>query len=280
MKKYNEIKQIITEHFKITSLEEYSKWLARWRSKEWIPTSEDKELLSPDVVDCHDFWKVVEDLFGDDCVCNAVEGNVYEDRMGANRNNLSIARTSGLIAAIDELKFYKANLLEVGAGYGSLKNYVETTTRFSYTGFDVLPKISGIRESTREGNLPEDFVKAHEGTFNIVASTNVFQHFSPKQKIKLIDDASVLLSDGGYLLINLPVDYSVPPQEPRYMTLYGQFIGMPSQIFMGDVLTSRQFQIFVTTIRHYDGMTGYSCIKRSPKKVSDAPAHEEVHKIG
>jgi len=52
MKKYNKIKKIITEHFGLTSLEDYKTWLEKWISKEYIPTKKDIALLHPDNISC------------------------------------------------------------------------------------------------------------------------------------------------------------------------------------------------------------------------------------
>jgi hypothetical protein len=261
MKTYDEIKKIITEHFKITSLEVYKDWLAAWRAKTWIPTEEDLKLLHPDVINSEDFWKVCEDLFSTDCVANAVDNGttVAYNHMSGNRMNLRIARSVGLINWIDEFRHYNLSLLELGPGYGSLRNYVEATTMFNYVGFDVVPKTPDVKKCTSEGHIPPEYVSENAGKFNIVFSSNVLQHLSPKQRLKFFDDAYTLLSEEGMLMFNIQTDVKLPI-ERRYMTLYGQFIEIPTyEEIIG--IVQEKYLIESTNGRN-DGYIGLVCKKR------------------
>lgn len=227
MKTYDEIKEIITQRYGFTSIEKYKEWLTVWREKGGTATQEEADLLSPDNIDCHDFWRVCYHLFGSDSVCNAVDGAVYTNDMDANRINLSIAQLSGITSIIDANKFYRVNMLEYGPGLGCVKNYVEVNTRFNYYGFDVHPRIPGIAATTNEGYIPTEFVDKNKGSFQIVFSSNVLQHVSQKQRQKFFADAYDLLSVGGTLAFNaMTFDQNAPPL--RYMTLYGQFILIPT----------------------------------------------------
>lgn len=261
MKTKDEIKKIITEHFGITSFEVYKEWLAKWRKGEYNPTPEDMALLHPDNVNCKDFWSVAEELFGSDCVCNAADGDpaTLFDIVKGGRTNLDIARGSGNLIFIDRNRHYNARLLELGTGYGSFRNYVETTTGFEYVGFDVLPKISGVLPTTEDGFIPPEYVKDNASKFDIVFSSNVLQHLSLKQKTRFVEDAAVLLKERGLLLINVPVYYG--QVSKRYMVMYGQFIDIEDQKTMGDLL-GKNFYIVSTTIIHYNGSTGFNCVRR------------------
>jgi hypothetical protein len=258
MKQYNEIKQIITEHFGITSLETYKVWLAKWRSGEWKPTEEDLIILSPDVVDCFDFWNVANDLFGNDCVCNVADGNKAHTQMESNRTNLFIARQTGLLAHIDSYRDYKLNVLELGAGYGSLKNYIEANTQFSYTGFDVFPKIPEILPTDKAGMIPDEFIQNNIGKFQLITASNVLQHLSTKQKVNFFNAAHKLLSAGQVLSFNLNVFSS--RSTNKYMTLYGQFIEMLTNEEIAGLIDGK-FGLVTSTTRMYDGLTGFTFIK-------------------
>lgn len=144
--------------------------------------------LSPDVVNCRDFWKVCDDLFGSDPVCNiAVAPEVgrlphpIETPMDANRMNLRLAKSLGVTAFLDENAHQRLKTLEIGAGYGALKNYIETQTRHVYTGVDVVPRVPGVLQATADGVLPTDLVEGERSSYSYVVSSNVFQHFSARQ---------------------------------------------------------------------------------------------------
>ena len=69
MIKYVEIKRILTNEFGFHNLKDYQKWIDEVRPT-ISPNSELIQRLSPDNVDCRDFWKVCEELFGIDPVFN------------------------------------------------------------------------------------------------------------------------------------------------------------------------------------------------------------------
>lgn len=271
MKNYDEIKEIITKKFGITSLDAYSEFLRKWRAKEWIPTQEDLEILSPDDINCRDFWKLTQDLFGMDSVCNIADGNKVENRIDSNRTNLSIARHTGMLNLIDDWRQFKMKVLEYGAGFGSLKNYIESTTCAEYYGFDVFPKCSDISETTEQGYIPAEFVESNKGKFQLVVSTNVMQHVSEKQKLQFIKDAATLLVAGGMLSFNLPVDTN-DASPIRYGTLYGQFIEVPK---ISKVMSwiEKDFSPAFTTTRHHDMLVGFTCVR---KQIQILPALADV----
>jgi len=263
MKTYDEIRRIITEHFGIVDLRAYSDWLSKWRSEEWTPAEEDINLLSPDEIDCFDFWKVVEDLFGIDGVCNTVDSRISAvdlSKMNGNRANLNIARTLGCLSTIDQYAYQECNLLEYGTGYGSLKNYVEVTTRFNYSGWDVYPKVPDVHATTRTGYLPPEFVMINRGQFHFVVSSNVLQHVSTKQKLQFFSDAHDLLCRNGQLIVNVPI---LPTKHrSKYMTLYGQFIEMPTRDTFFDWVADK-FDVLATTESPRQYMIGVVLSKKS-----------------
>ena len=75
MKKAQEIRRILTEDLGFTDLAAYQKWIEQVRPTVQ-PTAEHIERLSPDNIDCRDFWKVCEELYGDDPVCNVAVPSV------------------------------------------------------------------------------------------------------------------------------------------------------------------------------------------------------------
>lgn len=86
--------------------------------------------------------------------------------MDANRMNLRLAKSFGITALLEESAHVRLKVLEIGPGYGSLKNFLEAHTSYIYTGVDVVPRAPGILETTRDGLLPRDFVESERGAFS------------------------------------------------------------------------------------------------------------------
>ena len=212
MKQYEEIRRALVQGFGFTDLAAYKRWVER-DPLSLVLTSELIERLSPDNVDCRDFWRVCDELFALDPVCNvAVNPSVgrlpyaVETRMDANRINLRFAKSFGITNFLEENAQGRLKVLEIGPGYGSIMNFVETHTNHEYTGVDVLPRIPGIIQATAEGLIPEELLKRDAASFSYVVSSNVFQHLSSKQRKRYYEDARALLVRGGLFIFNMCVD--------------------------------------------------------------------------
>lgn len=272
MKTYDEIKRILVEDLGFRDLESYRTWIRTVRPTMAL-TPAHIERLSPDVVDCRDFWKVCDELFGEDPVCNvAVAPEVgrlpfeIEGPMDANRMNLRLARSLGVLAFLDENAHQRVKTLEIGAGYGSLKNYVETRTSHRYTGVDVVPRIPGVIATMADGSLPRDLVEKEPASYSYVISTNVFQHLSARQRTSYMDDAQVLLHDGGLFIFNITVDTGKLPAHMRdpsgaaWADHYGQYTPIPKAGTLYDQVAAA-FRILYVTQR-YDGLFNFVCQKK------------------
>lgn len=270
MKTYREIKRIITGEFGFKSLETYKIWSEQVRPTISL-TSDRIEKLSPDVVNCRDFWKVCEELFGTDPVCNVtVPPSVgrlpyaIETHADANRMNLRLAKSLGITAFLDENAGVRLRTLEIGPGYGSLKNYIETNTNHVYTGVDVYPRIPGVIATTPDGLMPAELIEP--GTYGYVVSSNVFQHLSARQRTRYIKDAHTILREGGLFIFNIIIDTGKIPAYVRdqdgnaWADHYGQYTPIPkAESVYGEL--SRPFGILYVTQR-YDGLFNFVCQKR------------------
>jgi hypothetical protein len=271
MKGYREIKRILVEDLGFRDLDAYKTWIETMRPT-ISPTRERIESLSPDVVDCRAFWNVCDELFGTDPVCNiSVAPEVgrlpyaIETQMDANRMNLRLAKSLGVTAFLEENAQARLNVLEIGTGYGSLKSFIETQTNHIYTGVDVVARVAGVVETTPDGLLPRSLVDGERGRFSYVVSSNVFQHFSARQRNHYIADAHAILHEHGLFIFNLTVDTA---KLPRYMRdeaggawadHYGQYTAIPR----GDVVygeLAKTFRILYVTQR-YDGLFNFVCQK-------------------
>lgn len=258
---YNAIKDIIVNKLGLKDLTAYKQYMESWVDikNPKIITKKDVELLSPDNINNFDFWKIAEELFGVDGISNTDFGkNNTFDRDEANRRNLIIARASGVLNMIDVWKHSNASVLEIGAGYGNFKNYVLYTTALTYTGVDAFPKVPGIIPTLPNGLLPDEI---KQKKFNLVYSSNVFQHLSSSQRRAYLNDVHGMLHNGGYFMFNLFLTLSRPkfPSEDgkNYTQLYGQFTEIPtyreftnliSEYYWVDFETRRFSDDFITFV--------------------------------
>lgn len=269
MKGYREIKRIMVDELGFCDLVAYQKWVSDVRPH-IRPTPEAIARLSPDAVDCRAFWKVCDELFGSDPVCNvAVAPEVgrlpyaIETPMDVNRMNLRLAKSLGITAFLEENAQARLKVLEIGPGYGSLKNFIETHTNHAYTGVDAVPRVPGVIETTQEGLLPRDLVAREVGSFSYVISSNVFQHLSAAQRARYVEDAGALLHAGGIFIFNLTVDTAKVPAYARdvngtaWAVHYGQYTPIPKGGAAYD-LASEPFNILYFTQR-YDGLCNFVC---------------------
>jgi hypothetical protein len=267
-----EIRRILVEDFGFTNLEAYGRWIRDVRpGLSLTPALVAK--LSPDKIDCRAFWQVCDSLFGIDPVHNVMlapeVGQLpypIETREDANRMNLRLAKTFGITSFLEETAHRRLKVLEIGPGFGSLKNYVETATEHVYTAIDVCPRFAGVIEATAEGFASDAFVATGEGSFSYVVSTNVFQHLSARQRSRWYLDARRLLHPEGLFIFNVLVDTAKISARARdregnaWCDHYGQFTEIPKLGPLHDELGGL-FRILYVTQR-YDGVMNFVCQKR------------------
>jgi hypothetical protein len=269
VKTADDIRRIVTEELGFTDLDAYRKWIAEERPRT-RPTAERIALLSPDAVDNRAFWRVCEELFGADPVCNVAVAPAVgelpfaiEGPMDANRMNLRLARSLGVTSFLEENAQARVRILEIGPGYGALKNWIETHTNHRYSGVDVYPRVPGVLEATADGLLPRELVEEEKGAFSYVVATNVFQHLSQRQREAYISDASELLHPGGLFLVDMVTETSKTPAHVRdesgraWIDHYGQYTPMWKGAELYDAL-GRTFGILYVTQR-FDGVFSFVC---------------------
>ena len=226
---YSEIKDIIVNRLGLRDQASYKTYCATFEDKvnPRIPTAEEIALLDPDVIDNRDFWRVAEEIFDTDPVANCQYGTPLSI-MSGNRRNLLYAHTSGIIGYLEYLKYLmpRARVLEIGAGYGSLRNWVEVNTQFEYHGVDVYPKLRDIEPTAPSGFMTEA-TKLRQ--FDAVVSSNVFQHLSVNQRRTYYRDIHTVLAPDGFFFFNVTTDTYAPDSPFRdgqgrmWMRHYGQF---------------------------------------------------------
>ena len=273
MKSRDEIRRILVDDMGFKNLDAYKAWITNVRPTLTV-TQERIDLLSPDAIDCRAFWRVCDELFGTDPVCNValaprVGALPYDiaTPLDANRMNLRLAKSLGITAFLEETAQQRLNVLEIGAGYGSLKHFIETQTNHNYVGVDAVPRIAGVLEVTADGLLPRDLVAQNQGKFSYVIATNVFQHLSERQRQQFTLDAQELLHDGGLFIFNLTLDSGKAPAYMRdasgkaWTDHYGQFTLMPTADLVYGRLRAGFDILYVT--QRYDSLFNFVCQKRA-----------------
>ena len=270
MLNYIQIKEIITEKYGFKTLADYQAHLSKPKKK---PTQEEIDILSPDRVNCREFWNVADDLFGIDPVCNiSMKGYAnFGAKITAfqgNRANLWIAKSLGVTAFIDEFAGHNAVVVEIGAGYGSLKNYIESTTKNQYFGWDVVSRCNNIYKLNDDGTFPEDVKLAFNGCVQTIVSTNVFQHLTDRQRLHYIEYASHMVKDGGLLIFNGYIDNNADTPYRAddgkcYTELYGQLTPAMTPQWVKNKLKANNFRILVET-RRWDNVWNYVA-QREPR---------------
>jgi hypothetical protein len=254
MKTFDEIKRILVDDLGFRDLASYTKWIKEVRPT-IVPTPARVEKLSPDLIDCRDFWRACDELFGSDPVCNvAIAPEVgrlpypIETPMDANRMNLRLAKTLGITPFLDENAHERVKTLEIGPG--------RITSTPESTWFQEFPASSRLR----------DLVDRERGIFSYVVSSNVFQHLSVRQREKYLADAEALLHEGGLLIFNLMVDTGKLPPHTRdrkgtaWADHYGQYTPIPKPGALYDLIAQAYDILYVT--QRYDGLFNFTCRKR------------------
>ena len=275
MKNYDEIKDIIVNKLGLKGMEDYKAWVAPFHEKDpakrRIITQEDIDLLSPDVVDNNAFWKVVEDIFGPDCIGSTNYGQLQNVIDNANTRNFSLARQTGMLNIVDDCKHSGVTLTEIGAGYGFFKQYCLANTNYRYAGFDVVPRAPGIHACNTDGTLPQAYMDQLKEQVTVIYSSNVFQHLSNRQRNKYYEDIHTLMNKDGVFVFNMLVSADNPENigpegkfaedGKMYLKHYGQFTEIP--YYEKAIAELRKyFNILYEMRRNRDLFYTFTCLKK------------------
>ena len=181
--------------------------------------------------------------------------------------NLRLAKSLGITSFLEENAHSRLNVLEIGPGYGSLKNYIEAQTNHVYVGVDVVPRVPGVLQASVEGLLPRSLVEQRQASFSYVIASNVFQHFSARQYRQYIKDSAGLLREGGLFMFNLTIDTGKTPAYMRdangsaWSVHYGQYTPIPTAMSVYSELASVFDVLYVT--QRFDGLFNFVCRRRA-----------------
>jgi predicted SAM-dependent methyltransferase len=227
------------------------------------PTPEEIALLNPDSINNYDFWRVAEELFFTDPVSNCQFSTPVSKRE-AIRRNLWLYEADTFLAYLTRLNANDTNLLEIGPGYGSLREWVTVNTRFDYYAVDVHPKIEGIDRAEVTGLMGE-VTKARR--YDIVVAENVFQHLSINQRHTYYRDVAEILMPNGWFMVSQMLDHNAPDNPWRdkdgklWMRHYGQFTEIQKrEAILSDLML--HFDVYSETRR--SGWLAVVCRKKQP----------------
>lgn len=221
----NNIKEVVEGKLGITSMESY----VEYKKKIWEePVSlTEVEELSPDKVDSSEFWKYCDEVpdFKYDTV--AFGQTKDSNPENSNKQNFVVAADMGAFSKIVMHGGYQFNILDIGAGFGMMK---EAMTRFAplsvYHGVDVYPKFEGVLK-VEDCILPPEIMAKK---FGYVFMVNVHQHLSIRQRRTYYEQVAKIC-DGFFVLTacidnNGRLGFKCKDTNRRYMVHYGQFTEM------------------------------------------------------
>jgi len=266
-----EFKEIIEGNYGITDIPTYNEY-KRKVSKFGGVTQSEVELLSPDNVNSCSFWEYIAK--NPEIAKDAVSFGITKEQSIADVNRQNYGLACGL-GALQFVMCYKDEvgmpILDIGAGYGMLKEFVEQNTKLSYWGVDVYPKVEGVQAVAQDGStLPPNIATAK---FGLVVSCNVFQHLSLKQRRHYYEQVADIIYPGfGIFTVTLSTDGPNSKQKPfkckdtgqLYVCHYGQYTPVQTVQEIEKDLTEH-FNIISVVQRPMDDSFTFHCVKRDGK---------------
>ena len=260
-----EFKEIIEGEFGITNLKAYGDYKAKHGGGKL--TKEEVERMAPENVDSCSFWEYIEknpELAKDAIAFGVTKDNTIQD---ANNHNFGLACD---VSTLNYLLTYKdcvnMPILDIGAGYGMLRDFVAQFTKLSYFGVDVYPKIPGVQKVAADGStIPANIMAAK---FGVVVCTNVFQHMSVKQRRHYYEQVSKILYPKWGIFSSSHMVITPDMKQPigftcgdgkQYCCHYGQYTEIQKVEEVIEDL-EKYFEIMTINQRVRDGSVTFHCI--------------------
>jgi hypothetical protein len=167
--------------------------------------------LNPDKINPKTFWEAADQHFGTDPVCNqtSIPERILDIQEANYKNHLltiysgMAGQTLGLAAILNDT-LGRVDMAEIGCGYSSAKSlYMEIENKYytktSYTGFDIIKRVSSAIEIDGEdGTFSDEQIKKYTEEFNLFFSSNTFQHLTRYQIESYLRGIYTMLPYGGY----------------------------------------------------------------------------------
>jgi hypothetical protein len=264
-----DFKQIIEGQYGINDLKSYGEYKFNVTKRGLSRDEVDK--LSPDNVNSSSFWEYIEKNpeIKNDAICFGISKDGTRDEV--NRHNFGLACSMNSLCPI---LLYRdcvgMPILDIGPGYGMLKEFVEKNTKLKYFGVDVYPKVEGVLQVSSDGSTLPSEITSMTGRFGLVMSINVFQHLSVKQRRHYYKQIYDLLHPTHGIFV-----FTVCCQEvnaamkgffcaetgKEYMCHYGQYTEMQSYSETVDDL-NKHFNI-LSLCQRSDNQFTFQCMKKN-----------------
>jgi SAM-dependent methyltransferase len=266
----DQFKEIIEGNYKILDLKSYMDYKIDV-SKRGL-TQQEIDLLSPDNINSCSFWEYIEK--NPELAKDAIAFGVTKEqtKQTVNEKNFGLACS---LNALSYVLLYRncqgMPLLDIGAGYGMLKEYVEKETKLVYAGVDVYPKVSGVYQVGEDGSTLPPNIAASK--FGLVVSCNVFQHLSIKQRRHYYEQIEKLLyPDFGIFTVTTIADIPISrvkgfrcKDNGRYYAChYGQYTEVQTVEELEADL-SKHFFIISVSQRTFDCSFTFHCSLKKPE---------------
>ena len=266
-----EFKDVIEGNYGITDLKAYNDYKVKMGQSG--VTKEEIVLLSPDNINSCSFWEYIEK--NPEIAKDAISFGVTKEmpREKVNEQNFGLACS---LNALSYIILYKEcigmPILDIGAGYGMLRDFVKQNTKLHYCGVDVYPKVDDVYPVAEDGStLPPNIAAS---MFGLVISVNVFQHLSVKQRRHYYEQVEKILHpDCGVFTVSHIAHLPNSPHKPFrgndgkfYMCHYGQYTEVQTLEELKQDLT-KHFNILSMSHRCMGNTFTFHCAR---KKVVDA----------
>jgi SAM-dependent methyltransferase len=279
-----EFKEVIEGNYGIKDLPTYEEYKKKTGARGL--TKAEVELLSPDNVNSCSFWEYIAK--NPEIAKDAVAFGVTKEKsiVDVNKQNYGLACSLG---ALQFIMLYKDEIgmpiLDIGAGYGMLKEFVQQNTKLSYWGVDVYPKIEGVQQVASDGStLPPNIMASK---FGLIVACNVFQHLSLKQRRHYYEQvAQILYPNFGIFTVthsserpnSVRKSFKCAEDGQGYVCHYGQYTPVQSvQEIEGDLL--KHFNIISICQRPFDDSFTFHCSRREqPPATTHIPTLDEAPK--
>lgn len=231
-----DFKKEIEENLGIYDLKSYGEYKEKIK-KEGV-TIEEVELLSPDNISSREFWKwAANSYFTKDTISFGATPKTSISSINAMSYDIGMVYGAlpKVMACLRQQR-RDIKILEIGPGFGGFRSVVQQFNEYDdklieYCGVDIYPRIEGenIYEiEDGDTKFPEEISSQ---MFDVVYSSNVFQHLTVRQRISYFEQIKKVMAPGGFFSFTdcawwdgQDKGFRCKDNDKKYMVHYGQFV--------------------------------------------------------
>jgi hypothetical protein len=275
MNTIEELKEVIEGCYGITDLKSYGDY--KKKVGERGITQQEIELLSPDNINSSSFWEYIEK--NPEIARDSIAFGMTKEKSKEEVNNQNFALACSM-NALSYIILYRdcvcMPILDIGAGYGMLRDFIKKHTKLTYCGVDVYPKCEDVYPVGKDGStLPPNVASS---LFGLIVAINTFQHLSVKQRRHYYEQIDKILHP-DFGIFTMTINAEIPNSNIRgfkcnnngktYTCHYGQYVEIqPIQEIDQDLCN--YFNIISISQRVSDNSFTFHCNKKKidvPSKI-------------